>query len=293
MNKNKKEKVLICGGSSLLSFLWCKAMSEKFEIFLTNNIKKTNYLDFPVVDIDIFSADKIASLIDNFSFDILINMIGLTSVEKCELNPDEAFLLNSIVPGNLAKACSLTEKKIIHISTDHFFKNESHPHTEEDEVSLLNIYAKSKFEGELNVLENYSKALVCRTNFFGYGPPHKMSFSDWIINSVNSRKTITLHNDVYYTPISGRNLAYYSHKLIELNCSGIFNVATSQIITKYQFGILLCKILKISKEFILSDSITNRKDLTIRPRSMALSNKKISKTLKESIGKINVQIESI
>ena len=293
MTITKKEKVLICGGSSLLSFLWCKAMSEKFEIYLTNNIQNTKYLNLPVVDINFFSVDLIAKSIDKFSFDILINMVGLTNVEKCQLNPEEAFLLNSKVPANLAKACSLTEKKLIHISTDHFFNNEKYPHSEEDEVSLLNIYAKSKYEGEQNVLESCSKALVCRTNFFGYGPPHKMSFSDWIINSVNSKKTIRLHNDVYYTPISGKNLAYYTHKLIELNCSGVFNIAPDQIITKYQFGILLCKFIKIPTEFIISGSIKNRNDLTVRPRSMALCNKKITQTLKKKIGTINEQIESI
>ena len=55
-----------------------------------------------------FSVDLIARSIEEFSFDILINMVGLTNVESCESDPDLAFLLNSIVPGNLAKACKLT-----------------------------------------------------------------------------------------------------------------------------------------------------------------------------------------
>ena len=116
-----------------------------------------------------------------------------------------------------------------------------YPHSEEDIVSLVNIYAKSKFEGELSILEYYSNSLICRTNFFGYGPLHKMSFSDWIINSFISKREITLHNDVYFSPISGRNLAFLAHKLLDLGCSGIYNISSDNVLTKYQFGIYCVK----------------------------------------------------
>jgi dTDP-4-dehydrorhamnose reductase len=35
--------------------------------------------------------------------DILVNTAGMTNVEECELNPNEAFKINSMVPGMLAK----------------------------------------------------------------------------------------------------------------------------------------------------------------------------------------------
>ena len=114
---------------------------------------------------------------------MLINMIGLTSVEECEAKPDKAYFLNATLPGIIAKACSFSNTKIIHISTDHYFCDENKKHKETDEVTLVNIYSKSKYKGEIEVLSNNSSALICRTNFFGYGPPHKLSFSDWIINS--------------------------------------------------------------------------------------------------------------
>ena len=72
--------------------------------------------------------------------------------------------------------------------------NENKKHKETDRVTLINIYSKSKYQGEIEVLSNNSSALVCRTNFFGYGPPHKLSFSDWIINSSRDQKEITLFN---------------------------------------------------------------------------------------------------
>ena len=293
INAIKKNKVLICGGASLLSFLWCKAVSNEYDIYLTNNKNKTDYLKFPVVQVDMLSINSIVNAINENSIDIVINTIGLTNVELCESDPEKAFLLNSYVPRYIAKACNITQRKLIHISTDHFFKDQKIKHSEDDIVSLINIYAKSKFNGELEVLENLPSALICRTNFFGNGPPHKLSFSDWIIKSIISKEVITLHNDVFYTPISGYDLAHISHRLLDLNCFGIFNISSEKLLTKFQFGMILCKVLNFSTKYINSGKISSRQDLATRPTSMGLSNKKMSKILRISVRPITFQIKRL
>ena len=97
------------------------------------------------------------------------------------------------------------------------FDDENILYSEEDEVKLVNVYAKSKYEGELEVLSNCKASIICRTNFFGYGPAHKNSFSQWIEESVKNNQKIVLFNDVFFTPVSGKNLAFYAHKLLENN----------------------------------------------------------------------------
>ena len=293
INIRKKKKLLILGGSSLLSYIWCNAVCEEFDIYLSNNIKITSYLKFPVLKINLNSPENFAKILRQFSIDIVLNTIGLTNVEECENDLDKAYFLNAVLPGKIAKACFINETKLIHISTDHLYSNENKLHSEEDKVSLVNAYAKSKYEGEISALSNFSSALICRTNFFGYGPPHKNSFSDWIIKSSILNKVITLHNDVFYTPISGIYLANYAHKLIDNNCFGVYNISSNTLISKYQFGIGLSKLLGISSENIISGSIKSRDELMLRPTSMGLCNKKISEELKISIGGFQDQIKSI
>ena len=113
-------------------------------------------------------------------------------------NPIEAFRLNSHLPGIIANACNFTNTKLIHISTDHLFDDQNNLYSEEDEVRLLNIYAKSKYEGELEVLTNCQSSIICRTNFFGYGPAHKNSFSEWIEESAKNNKKIVLFTMMYF-----------------------------------------------------------------------------------------------
>ncbi len=291
--KTKKPRLLILGGSSLLSFLWCEAVKKDFKIYISQHIKDVSYLKYPTLSLNVDSLKSLKATLKKYSIDCVVNTIGLTSVEECEANADKAYFLNGTLPGIVAKACLLSNTKLIHISTDHYFHNENKKHKETDRVTLINIYSKSKYQGEIEVLSNNSSALVCRTNFFGYGPPHKLSFSDWIINSSRDQKEITLFNDVTITPLSGKNLAIYSHKLLDLEAKGIYNVCADDSITKYDFGIKLCKYFGIKYDHIKSGSILNRNDLIKRPRSMALSNLKTVNMINEKIGNVENQIKSI
>ena len=168
-------------------------------------------MDLEAIEIDLFSRNSVQRILESYNIDIVLNCVGLTNVEICERNPIEAFRLNSQLPGIIANACTSTNTKLIHISTDHLFDNQNILHSEEDEVKLKNVYAKSKYEGELEVLTNCKSSIICRTNFFGYGPAHKHSFSEWIEESAKNNQKIVLFKDVFFTPVSGGNLAFYAH----------------------------------------------------------------------------------
>jgi len=289
----KKKKLLILGGSSLLAYLWVKKVDYIYEIYITKNKCCTNYMGLEAIEIDIFSKNSVQRILESYDIDIVLNCIGLTNVEECEINPIKAFRLNSHLPGIIANACNCTNTKLIHISTDHLFDDQNISHSEEDKVQLINIYAKSKFEGELEVLNNCKSSIICRTNFFGYGPAHRKSFSEWIEESAKNNKKIFLFKDVFFTPVSGKNLALYAHTLLENNFSGIFNISSDKKISKFEFGKLLCKRLNISSSSILPASIDDRSDLILRPKSMALSNAKLTKAIKNLNLGIEIQIGSI
>mgnify|MGYP002818648097 CR=1 FL=1 len=245
------------------------------------------------IKIDLFSKKALQRVIESYEIDIVLNCVALTNIEACEKRPNEAFKLNCHLPRIISSVCNLTNTKLIHISTDHLFDDKDILHSEEDDVILTNIYAKSKYEGELEVLNNCKSSIICRTNFFGYGPAHKNSFSQWIEKAAKNNSKIVLFKDVFFTPVSGKNLALYAHKLLENNFSGIFNISSDKKISKFEFGKLLCNKLNLPSKSILQGSIDDRSDLTKRPKSMALSNTKLHKAIKNQKLDIENQIESI
>ena len=106
-------------------------------------------------------------------------------------------------------------------------------------------------------------------------------------------KKIVLFNDVFITPVSGKNLANCAHKLLENNFFGIFNISSDKKISKFNFGKLLCDKLNIPSYSIFAGSIDDRSDLVKRPKSMGLSNAKLTRVIKNQNLDIEIQIGSI
>ena len=109
--KIEKLNLLILGGSSLLSFLWCKATYENFNIYLSQHQRDISYLNFPIINVNFENFRALASEINKNEIDIVVNTIGLTNVELCESEIDMAYYLNAKLPGIIAKACQFTGTK--------------------------------------------------------------------------------------------------------------------------------------------------------------------------------------
>ena len=261
-------------------------MYKEFEIILVVHQRQLNYKNLRSIQIDLFNLDEIVNQIKKLNIHIVINLAAISNVEKCENYPDLAFAVNQKLAKIVAKACSITNRKLIHISTDHLFGNENKSHTENDIPILVNNYAKSKYWGECEVLNENPKALVCRTNFFGKGPIHRVSISDWIIKDLTNNEIINLFDDVCFSPIIGFKVPEYAHKLLDLGASGIYNISADDMISKYKFGEYIANAFNLSKKLINKSSIKERKDLTRRPLCMGLSNKKASSILNQSFGKV-------
>ena len=177
------KNVLFFGGSSLLATVWANYWKEDINIFLTQHQQPIELTGVKLIQIQEISEAKLKTILFINNIDLLINCLGLTSVEECEINPKKANYLNAEVPLILAKICFEHKINFIHISTDHLFDGLVELKSESDIPNPLNQYAITKLQGDQNVINNNPDSLIIRTNFFGLGPKHKPSFSDIIIGA--------------------------------------------------------------------------------------------------------------
>ena len=284
------KNILFFGGSSLLATVWANYWKERYNIFLTQHQQSIKVVGVKLIQIQKISEAKLKTIILSHDIDLLINCVGLTSVEQCQVNPTKANYLNAEVPSIPAKICFEQKVDFIQISTDHLFEGIEAMKSELDIPKPLNQYAYTKLKGEQNSINNNSKALIIRTNFFGVGPNYKPSFSDIITSALKCNQKIKLFNDVFFTPIHIHELADIVLKLLKENKKGIYNVVSNERISKYDFGILIAESLNLPKSLILQGSISKRKDLVKRPKDMSLSNDKLKTKLNIKINTISNQI---
>jgi len=285
--------IVFTGGSSLLAQSWTKYDLPDYNYILALNQRKLEDSKHKTIFLDYKNVAHIAEQLRLIKADVVVNCIGLTSVEDCEDKPALAIETNVEIASNIASACHQTGVKMVHISTDHLFDGTKAFSNEETQLSPLNVYGKTKGEGEKAILSNNPDSLIIRTNFFGWGPAYKASFSDKILKSLEGETTANLFNDVFYTPISVKTLSENIHQLIDKAAKGVFNVCSNERITKYQFGLLIAATFGYPAEIIQPTSITEVANLTLRPKDMSLSNHKLCAFLGTSIPSIEEQIKAL
>ena len=290
-----KKKILFLGGSSFLAHSWSNHIGQNSEIFLGVHNKAPELENYTTIKFDLDSEKDLTEKIRSLNLDLVVNCIGYTNVENCEINHKQALKINAGYASVLSKVSKKLNLKLVHISTDHLFDGKSNNNDENSKTNPLNNYAKTKLEGEKQVLKFNEDALIIRTNFFGWGPTYKKSFSDFIISSLENNISVSLFSDVNYNPILVSELANVVDNLVNKNCKGIFNVVSSESISKLNFGYLLAKEFNLDEKLIEKSMLTNRKELVDRPLNMTLSTSKLNhegifvKSLEEQVKDLKKQ----
>lgn len=279
-----KLRILFTGGTGLLALNWALSVRDRHTVILGLHEREITLAGVKSVKIDLEVISHLVNAIELEKPDVVIHTAGLTSVEKCETSPELAHHINVQLAVNVAQACAKLEVPLVHISTDHLFDGTVSMVDEICSVGPVNVYGRTKAEAETRVMKAHPKALVIRTNFYGWGTSYRQSFSDEVIEALRAGKELTLFEDVLYTPILAESAAQAVHDLLGLKASGIFNVVGDERISKYEFGIKLAQKFMLNANLIKPGSISDRASLVRRPRDMSLSNQKISTLLGRRLG---------
>ena len=190
------------------------------------------YIGTDYKDLDITKQDDIRNFIKGKSIDYIINCAAYNNVDKAEEEAEKCFVLNSIAPKDLALISKEIGAVYVTYSTDFVFDGDKKiPYTEKDLINPLCLYAKSKAEGEKNVLEAYEKSFVIRTSWiFGIG---NNSFVKQVINWSKNRDELNIVDDQVSAPTYSKDLAEYSWKLIKSNKFGLYHLSNRGIASKY------------------------------------------------------------
>lgn len=243
--------------------------------------------------LDLESPDHLHHQLQTLEPTLVIHTTGMTSVEQCEQQPQDAKHTNAGLTKNVATATHRLGIKLVHVSTDHLFSG-SRPRVGEGEAPApLNVYARTKLQAEEWAREANPKTLIVRTNFFGWGHLYRQSFSDWIITSLRSGRCITMFENMYFTPILADRLALVTHEMVTKEISGVLNIVGDERLSKYDFAVHVAERFGLSKTLIVRGRINESESLVSRPYDMSLDNAKASGLLGRQLGKVDEFLEEL
>ncbi len=156
--------------------------------------------------LDLERPDTIDNEIVAFRPDVVVNAAAYTAVDKAESEPEKALAVNREGAAVASGAAAKVNSAFIHISTDYVFDGrKSEPYVEEDETGPLNVYGRSKLEGERAVLAAHPRALVLRTSWLF--SPFGSNFMKTMLRLGSERPVLRVVGDQIGNPTSALDLA--------------------------------------------------------------------------------------
>lgn len=284
-------KIFVTGISGLLGLNMALELRDRHDIrgcYLQHAVRLDGV---EALRVDVTRRERVSQALRGFRPDVVIHTAGLTGVDACERDPSRAQLLNVEATRNVADLARQVSAKFVHISTDHLFGGTHGVQRETDEPNPPNTYARSKLEAERIVAG--AECLIIRTNFYGWGPPHRASFSDWIIQGLRQRRPLPMFRDVTFSPILANHLVQHILELVGRGATGIFNVGGRDRITKWQFGQDLARVFGLDPGPIRSASVHQAGLLAPRPLESALDCSKVETVLGRPMRPVREDLEAL
>jgi len=192
-------KILVTGKNGQLG--------KSIHKIVTSNEQNSEFVFIGREVLDLSSQDNIINYFNNNSFDIIINCAAYTAVDKAEKEVELANYINHLAISKIAEISNKQKIKLIHISTDFIFDGVSEKaYLESDNPSPLNIYGKSKLEGEVAVCAAMQKnAIIIRTSWL-YSE-YSNNFVETILRKAQKCDELNVVSDQFSSPTNASDLA--------------------------------------------------------------------------------------
>lgn len=276
-------RLLFTGASGLLGINLAQEAMLAHDIIGVDRGKLVN-APFKVLKADLSDSSSISSLLDQVRPAWLINCAALADLDLCENDPERARTLNTDLPAQLAKECKSRGISMVHISTDAVFDGQgSGFYTEQDTPNPLNVYAKTKLDGELAVAAENPSAIIARVNFYGWSLGGRRSLAEFFFNNLSTGKSMSGFTDAIFCPMLVNHTARILLKMLEQGLTGLYHLVGPHSMSKYQFGVELARKFGLKESEIAPRSIHTSNLTAKRSHNLSLSTHKLSTVLGESL----------
>ena len=183
---------------------------------------------------DLSRPESLAALVADLAPDVIVNAAAYTAVDRAESEEALATTINGTAPGELARAAKAAGALMVHYSTDYVFDGTSaSPYDEDDPVSPVNAYGRSKLAGERAIADSGCDHLILRTTwvFAARGG----NFVRTMLRLGAERETLRVVADQIGAPTWARNIADATALIVARAqaerrgahfASGVFNLAS-------------------------------------------------------------------
>jgi dTDP-4-dehydrorhamnose reductase len=162
-------------------------------------------------------------------------------MDWCEEHPEHCYAVNVEGVRHVTNAVKTIGGSLVLFSTDHVFGESEHPRHEDDPVSPVSVYAKSKALAEEIVRSELPQShLIIRTSWVYGNEPHGKNFVLTVRRRVMSGEVISVSEDQWGSPTYARDLARGACALVLSGAQGTYHLVGPEWMTRHQLALGAC-----------------------------------------------------
>jgi dTDP-4-dehydrorhamnose reductase len=285
----------VIGGAGLLGqHLISEAVQRGHEVVATCRGTPPSRPSAAWRTLDLRDRDAIRTLVREVSPALLVNAAAMTDVDGCEERPEEAQAVNALAPATFGSAAKSAGARLVHASTDYVFDGTG-PAAESTDPHPLNVYGRTKLEGERRVLAADPRALVVRLSaVFGWNRVSpKSNAVTWILQKVEAGEEVRLFQDQRVTPTYAKTAAAAVLDLNERDEHGVFHVASRDCVSRLEMGKAIVEAFGIPGAKLVAVAMGSVALKAPRPLSPCLVVEKVEETLKRPMPEFRTCLEDM
>ncbi|MCR4437569.1 MAG: dTDP-4-dehydrorhamnose reductase [bacterium] len=181
----------------------------------------------------------------------VIHTAGYNNVDGAEAEKEACWQGNVVATENLAWAAESCGAHMLHLSTDYIFDGRKGPYAETARPNPLGYYGKSKLAAENAVKGSAVPYVIVRTMvLYGHGQKIRDNFATWLLRKLGAGEEVKIVTDQMGNTTLASELAQALWRLVLHGAIGIYHVAGSEIVSRYDFALTLAEVFGLERSFI-------------------------------------------
>ena len=208
---------------------------------------------------------------------LVLHLAAETDVDRCEQQADHAYATNALGTENIAWACREQGAVLVYISTANVFDGEKlEPYTEYDRTGSINVYGRSKLEGERAVERIQGRYFILRAGWMVGGWEFDKKFVYKIIQRCRTERQLYVVDDKFGSPTFTVDFARNLMPLIQTGRFGTYHLANQGVASRLEIAKEVVRLLGKEQEIEICPISSAEFPLPApRPRSEMLRNLKL------------------
>src|SRR5512135_74250 len=176
--------------------------------------------------LDLADPDQIRRAVREAKPEVIVNAAAYTAVDTAESEPELAMRINGFAPGVLAEEAKRLGALLVHYSTDYVFDGEkATPYVEDDPPNPINVYGRTKLEGERAIGAADCRHLILRTSWV-YGARGK-NFLLTILRLAREGRELRVVDDQIGAPTASFAIAQATAQLVRASARGLYHLCAA------------------------------------------------------------------